>query len=428
MALTAGAAGAQDSAPQLMLDTGGHTAIINSLVFSSDGKQLISAADDKVIRVWDWQAGNTVRTIRGQVGLGDEGKIYAAALSRDGRWLAAGGWTHKECAGRCGEIRLYEFSTGNLVALLKGHENVVLGLAFSPDGKRLVSGSFDKTAIIWDVANHKLVHRLQGHKDHIYAVGFTPDSARVVTGSYDTTLKLWTAQDGKEIATLTGHKSEVRSLAISPLDGTIASGSSREVRLWDGMSGRYLRTIANQSAQVSALSFSPDGKWLVSGNGALLGPFPVRVWEVATGKKITEYDGHDNVVIATAVSPDGRLVATGGFNGDIQIWDARTGETKKLLAGTGAPSWAAGISADGRGIAWGNTWLSAPGRQSHPSELTSPLQFQLQLPDRGRGSADPNELTRPLRRASSGPASPPEGTCSPTARVATMGTMKPSST
>ena len=70
---------------------------------------------------------------------------------------------------------------------------------------------------------------------------------------------------------MTGHKSEVRSLAISPLDGTIASGSSREIRLWDGMNGRYLRTIANQSAQVSALSFSPDGKWLVSGNGALLG-------------------------------------------------------------------------------------------------------------------------------------------------------------
>ena len=148
------------------------------------------------------------------------------------------------------------------------------------------------------------------------------------------------------------------------------------------MNGRYLRTIANQSAQVSALSFSPDGKWLVSGNGALLGPFPVRVWEVATGKKITEYDGHDNVVIATAVSPDGRLVATGGFNGDIQIWDARTGETKKLLAGTGAPSWAAGISADGRGITWGQymaqrTWTSKPSQQiDQPSPIPTPTARQ----------------------------------------------------
>jgi tetratricopeptide (TPR) repeat protein len=78
--------------PHLMLDTGGHTALIKGLVFTPDGKQLVSAGDDKVIRVWDWQTGSTVRTIRGQVGPGLEGLIYAIALSPDGRWLAAGGW------------------------------------------------------------------------------------------------------------------------------------------------------------------------------------------------------------------------------------------------------------------------------------------------------------------------------------------------
>jgi hypothetical protein len=170
----------EEPVPQLMLDASGHTARINALAYTPDGKQLVSAGDDKVIRVWDWQAGNTVRTIRGQVGPGDEGKIYAIALSPDGRWLAAGGVTHKECRARCGEIRLYDFATGNLVGLFRGHTQIVLRLAFSPDGRRLISGSADNTAIIWDVDSRKLVHRLQGHKGAIRDVAFTPDGFRAV--------------------------------------------------------------------------------------------------------------------------------------------------------------------------------------------------------------------------------------------------------
>ena len=136
--------------PLLMLDTGGHMAFMKGLVFTPDGKQLVSAGDDKVIHVWDWQAGKTVRTIRGQVGPGQEGKIYTMALSPDGRWLAAGGWM--TVPGEPGHvIRLYDFSTGNLVGLLKGHTNVVDSLAFSPNGDRLISGGHDNSAIIWDV-------------------------------------------------------------------------------------------------------------------------------------------------------------------------------------------------------------------------------------------------------------------------------------
>jgi WD40 repeat protein len=250
--------------PILQLDTGAHMALIKGIAFTPDGKQLVSASDDKTIRVWDWQSGKTVRIIRGNVGASHEGKYFSMALSPDGRWVAAGGWLHKECAGRCGEIRLFDFSTGRLEALLnKGHVGVVSGLAFSRDGKLLMSGSGlqDLTAIIWDVENRKMLHQLRGHTDQIYALGFSPDKERAYSGGYDRTVKMWSVRDGKEMMTLTGHKDKVQSLAVSPTDGTLATGGwDGETRLWDGRSGRYIRSIQNQGALVGSLNFTPDGK------------------------------------------------------------------------------------------------------------------------------------------------------------------------
>jgi WD40 repeat protein len=385
-----GIAHAEGTAPQLMLDTGGHMAIIRSLVFTPNGKQLVSAADDKVVRVWDLQSGKTVRTIRGEVGPGFEGTTYSMALSPDSRWLAVGGWMHRECEGRCGEIRLYDFATGQLTALLKGHINTVFSLAFSPDGKHLVSGSFDRTAIVWNVEDHKLLFHLQGHTGLLQGAAFTPDGERVVTASEDATLKLWSVSDGRELATLAGHSNKVRSLAISA-DGLIASGGrDGEIRLWDSRSGRFVRTLANQGTEVGALSFSTDGKWLVAGNGAQIGPFPVRVWEVATGRIVTTYSGHANTVFTATVSPDGLHAATGGSEGDIRLWELKTGQTRQVLAGNGAPTVAVGFAADGQRIGWGNKW-----KMGWTSNDRGDLDWEMRLPEQGSGLGRPEPLGAP---------------------------------
>lgn len=127
-----------DGQPILQIDSGGHMAKIKNIFFTNDGKTLISASNDKTVRLWDIASGKTTRILRGQIGPGNEGKIYAAALSPDNRWLALGGWLHPECAGQCGNIRLIDFASGQDVRLLQGHQNVILSLAFSADGRRLV--------------------------------------------------------------------------------------------------------------------------------------------------------------------------------------------------------------------------------------------------------------------------------------------------
>jgi WD40 repeat protein len=389
----------REGGPLLMLDTGGHMAVIRGLAFTPDGKQLASAGEDKVIRIWDWQAGKTIRTIRGQVGPGPEGKIYAMALSPDGRWLAAGGFMAPGFGVRddeVGTIRLYDFATGKLVALLNGRTNAVLSLAFSPGGKQLISGNGNnKLAIIWDVEGRKLLHRLQGHTAEISGVAFTPDGQRAVTGSYDTTLRLWRVGDGSLIAELKGHKDKIRAIAVNPIDGSIASGSDDgEIRLWNGRTGQYLRTLANQGGFVGSLGFSKDGRQLLStcGYGGCFNT--QRVWDVATGKQNVIFTEHNNTVVASTISPDGRLAATGGGdNSETRIWELATGVPVRglggkplMLVGTGASRWAVGFSADGLKVAWGTT-----GRYSANNDR-GPLGFQMRLP----GSTHRLGLPEPL--------------------------------
>ena len=104
--------------------------MIHGLAFTPGGKFIVTAGEDKVIRVWDWRAGKTVRTIRGQSGPGNEGKIYAVALRPTGFGSRRGGLAPDN------EIRLYDFANGELKGLLKGRTGVVAGLAFSPEGKK----------------------------------------------------------------------------------------------------------------------------------------------------------------------------------------------------------------------------------------------------------------------------------------------------
>jgi WD40 repeat protein len=397
-----GAAQDQDL-PLLILDTGGHMALIENVAFSPDAKLLISAGQDKVVRVWDWKLGKTIRSIRGQVGPGPEGMLHAMTLSPDGRLLATAGWTdsYKATTPCCGDIRLYDFASGRLLALLKGHTSVVNGVAFSPDTTRLISGGHDNAAILWDVPGRKLLYRLEGHTAPLYAVAFTPDGQRVISGGDDNSLRMWRVSDGQLIAEMKGHARFIRrAIAVRSTDSMIASGDATgEIRLWDGRDGHFLRILGKQDSGVGVLRFSGDGKLLMS-TSRDSSIAPQIVWDVASGTPLKQPKFHDNIVLGAAISPDGRLIATGGgTNNTIRVWELaaatptmQTDGRPVVLAGTGQPGWATGFSPDGQRIAWGTTWQGVEGRHTHTSEASSPLQFELLLPAVNRRLGRPEKI------------------------------------
>nr|VFJ63282.1 MAG: WD40 repeat [Candidatus Kentron sp. FW] len=375
---------ALDPEPQLVIDSGGHKAKIWDVLFTPDGRQLISVSDDKTIRIWDTGSGELLRTLRGQTGAGQEGKLYAGALSPDGRWLAVSGYLSDEVVDsprREEVIRIIDLNNNEITRILGGHTRSISTLAFSPNGQYLLSGSHDDTARLWDAKTGKTIEILRGHTDDIYAVAFSsPDKKggeRLVTGSYDKTLRLWDG-DGNPVKVLAGHTDKVWAAAFTPDGKYLLSGSwDKTIRLWDAGTGAFIKKLAEQDSGIGSLSISPDGKKVLTGSGSA--PIANYVFAIPSGQRLRRFTEHENAVIATAISPpddQGRkLAATGGGNdNEIYLWDLATGKVRHKLMGKGNPIWSVGFARDGGSLAWGKSEIDGPnifdlGRLKHRFQL-----------------------------------------------------------
>ena len=215
--------------------------------------------------------------------------------------------------------------------VLRGHENSVTSVVFSPGGDRIVSGSWDSTVRVWDARSGAQLAVLDAHKDPVSSVAVSPGGDRIVTGfSVDNTVRVWDARSGGELAVLDGHENSVTSVAFSPNGERIVSGSEdHTVRIWDARSGAELAVLRGHDDVVQSVAFSPGGERIVSGSEDQT----VRVWDADSGTELAILRGHEVAVHAVAFSPSADRIVSGSDDQTIRVWDADSGAEQAVLRG-----------------------------------------------------------------------------------------------
>lgn len=372
-----------------------------TIVFAPDGQTIATASqDDTTVRLWETASGKEKRQFSSELG------IASLAFSPDGRILAAGCAPKPMTIQNTSPIYLWDASTGTEVHRLPRQAFTVTSLAFSADGKRLVSGSSSAVARVWDTATGKELVPFDEHESWITSVTYSPDGRFLATGSLDGTIRLWEAATGQPIRVFEGGvQPQVLHVAFSP-DGRklISDSPDGSLRVWDVAAGRQIRgfkvgegrrshrfasspdgrtvavwhedgTIRLLDAETGAerrklpaggngdhLCFSPDGRTLASLRRERRRGGVLQLWDSGDGKR--KQQSTTAVVGPIVFSPDGRFLM--GAAGDdylpaeatqrsFHCWDVATGTDRPFVVPLHARIFSLVVSPDGRMLAWGDT-------------------------------------------------------------------------
>jgi WD40 repeat protein len=330
---------------------------VTAAAFSADSRWLATAGDD-VVKVWDTSTFARVATFsRPTLREKELASVAGLAFSPDGRTLVTG---HTDWA-----LTRWDWQAGKALGQLIGHRGWVSRLAFFPDGKRLVSGSWDGTTRIWDVATGKVLRMVAEE-----FITLSPDGNLLVTSpnrseigdkeflSGSATLHLQAPLGGGPVRTIQVRGFFVLTGAVSRDGSTLAVNSSSEkgavqvkdLHLFDLRTGKLQRTLPDNVNGAWPVRFSEDGNLVLTGSRETYGN-AVRFWDRRTGKRVRCYPGHENAVRAAAYLRGSNLVATAGTDGVVRLWDADSGREKGALASPGSELWSMAVSPDGRRLA-----------------------------------------------------------------------------
>ena len=346
----------------------GYTDTVAVLTFSPDGKRLLSSDNTSTIRQWDVPGGKELNRF--------PGRVSSLAYAPDGAHFAT------DYANNT--VVIWDSATMTQTAVFSGHTGRVLRALYSPDGKYLLSTSADKTARIWDAGTGHQVRIFRAETDlspvpdrattaFSTALAWSPDGKYVVTGGNDGFVRLWDAQTGRLVrrfdTSLKGADFGV--LAYSPDGKTIATPGPRfTIVLWDVATGARLRELVGHTNTPNSAAFSSDGKSLFTGSQ----DNTARLWDVATGQEQRVFRGP---MSGAVLSPDGRYATAAAADGTVLLWDLAGHADPPILGGEvpAAPGrvWSASFSADDRTVLTSNDsegkaqlWDATTGRPLQP--------------------------------------------------------------
>ena len=301
-----------------------HTGISFSLVFAPDGKTLAGGGLSKKVSLWDISQPSSPPSC-----FSLPGRVYTLSVSPQGEIYATGrdGITAKVWDIGNTETPVATFTLPEEKKPLSEQEWQVSTAAFAQENNLLACGDSDGTLYVWNVQQQHIQHAFKAHDGWIHSIAFSPNGKLLI--SIRTTgpvARLWDIESGEPIDTF---PEKTYAFAFSPCSALIAIGRGKKVLLWDIEHGETVMTIPHPRDSWSpfALAFSPCGRFLASGawwiRGFGMKKCPVLLWDVSSGKNIAAFRGHSSDVQDLAFSPDSEILASGGYDGAIMLWDIK---------------------------------------------------------------------------------------------------------
>jgi WD40 repeat protein len=324
------------------------TGFVSSVAFSPDGQTVLLGTGDNVTRLLNVTTGAEIQRFPSPNQSLQPNKTFppvpartknsniwvtAVAFSPDGRFVVTG--------SRDRSAHLWNAATGQEVRRFQGHQGDIAAVAFSPDGKLLLTGSDDNTARVWEVQSGAEVRRFSKHANAVSGVAFLPNGEKIVTASYDNTARLWDINSGEQEQIFSGLSAEINSAVFSPNGQTILTGSgsfnfaeANVAHLWDLQTGAETQRLVGHKEKIHTVAFTPDGQFALTGSGTGYNKeISVRLWNPTTGEEIRRFEGHTGFIRLAVFSPDGRFLATSSGDNTARIWDVESGKELKKITG-----------------------------------------------------------------------------------------------
>ncbi|MGH7172504.1 MAG: beta-propeller domain-containing protein, partial [Gemmataceae bacterium] len=318
-----------------------HMEAVTHAVFSPDGKLVLRAAADMTLHLWDVDKGQEVLAAQ-QL----QGPVVGLAFSPDGkRFLVV---TDKAAMGAAEvELHVRDAASGEAIReAALGSEISPLPAVFSPDGQRILTVCQDRCARVWEIATGKQIGPAFSHAAAVITASFSPDGERVLTASSDGTARVWKAKTGEPVTPFLKHGAAMRGACFSPSGPYVLTfGADRGVRVWDASKGDMVGAALRHDETVSDAVFSPDGRFVLTtcADGA------ARLWDYQTGEAVVPALWHGEPIRYAAFAPAGDSVLT--LAGQVvRLWDLTAGEPTRPPTARSEPGLLTVFSPDGKRV------------------------------------------------------------------------------